>query len=182
MLCKHWRPCSKVMEQINHSPFIFEKISLNYFLPGFICLVVVVQSLCLTLRDPMHSSMTGFPVLYHLLELAQTHAHWVNVAMQPSHSHCPPPLLSSIFPESGFFPISWLLTSSGQSIGASASEPVLPMNIQGWFPLRLTGLISWLSKGLSRVFSSTIWKHQFFGAWPSLWSNSHIRTWLLENS
>ena len=62
------------MEQINHSPFIFEKISLNYFLLGFICLVVV-QSLCLTLRDPMHSSMTGFPVLYHLLELAQTHVY-----------------------------------------------------------------------------------------------------------
>ena len=81
----------------------------------------------------------------------------------------------------GFFPISWLLTSSGQSIGVSASEPVLPMNIQGWFPLGLTGLISWLSKGLSRVFSSTIiWKHPFFGARPSLWSNFHIQMWLLE--
>ena len=58
---------------------------------------------------------------------------------------------------------------------------VLPVNILGWLPLGLTGLISEQSKGLSRIFSSTtIWRHQFFGAQPSLWSNSHIRTWLLE--
>ena len=64
----------------------------------------------------------------------------------------------------------------------SASASVLPMNIQGWFPLGFTSLISLLSKGLSRVFSSiTIQKHWFFGAQPSLWSNSHIHTWLLEN-
>ena len=72
------------------------------------------------------------------------------------------------FPASGSFPVSRLFTSSGQGIGASAS-PVLPMNIQGWFPLELTGLISLLSKGLSGVFSSTIVsKHQFFGALLSL--------------
>ena len=72
--------------------------------------------------------------------------------------------------------MSQLVTSSGQSIGTSASSSVLPMNIQGWFPLGLTGLISFLSKGLSRVFSSTtIQKHQFFGTQPSLWSNSHIQ-------
>ena len=63
----------------------------------------------------------------------------------------------------------------------SASASVLPMNIQGWFPLGLTGLISLLSKGLSRVFShTTVQKHQFFGAQPSFWSNPHIHTWLLE--
>ena len=85
------------------------------------------------------------------------------------------------FPASGFFPMSWLFTSGGQSIVASTSVSVLPMNIQGWFPLGLTGLISFLSKELSRVFSSTtVWKHQFFGAQPSLWSSSHIHTWLLE--
>ena len=66
-------------------------------------------------------------------------------------------------------------------IGASASPSVLPINIQGWFPLGLVGVISLLSKGFSRVFSSTtVWKHQFFSAQPSLWSNSHICTWLLE--
>ena len=82
-------------------------------------------------------------------------------------------------PVSESFPMSQLFTSGGQSIGASAS--VLPMNIQGWFPLGLTGLISLQSKGLSRVFSSTaIWKHQFLSAQTSLWSNSHTCTWLLE--
>ena len=85
------------------------------------------------------------------------------------------------FPASGSFPMSGLFTSGDQSIGGSASASVLPMNIQGWFPLGWTGLISLQSKGLSRVFSSTtIWKHQFFSTQPSLWSNSHIRTWLLE--
>ena len=82
------------------------------------------------------------------------------------------------FPASGSFPMSWLFTSGCQ---ASTSASVFPMNIQDWFPLGLTGLISLLSKGLSRVFSgTTVWKHQFFSAQPSLWSNSHIHTWLLE--
>ena len=84
------------------------------------------------------------------------------------------------FPASGSFPKSQFFTLGGQSIGVSASVSVLPMNIQGWFPLGLTGLISLHSKELSRVFSSTtVWKHQFFNAQPSL-SNSHIRKWLLE--
>ena len=84
-------------------------------------------------------------------------------------------------PASGSFPVSQLFKSAGQSIGTSASASVLPMNIQGWFPLGLTGLISLQSKGLSRVFSSTIvQKHQFFGLQPSLWSSSHIHAWLLE--
>ena len=89
-------------------------------------------------------------------------------------SSCP-----QFFPTLGSFPVSWLLESGGQSIGASAS--VLPMNIWGWFLLWLTGLISLLSKGLSRVFSSTsVQKHQFFSTQLSLWSNSHIHTWQLE--
>ena len=82
------------------------------------------------------------------------------------------------FPGSGSFPMSWPFPSGGQSIGASASGLVLPMNIQGWFPLELTGFISLQSKGLSSVFSNQ--KHQFFSTQPSLWSNSHIYTWLLE--
>ena len=84
------------------------------------------------------------------------------------------------FPASEAFPMSWLFTSGGQRVGASASASVLPMNTQGWFPFRLTGLISLQSKRLSRFFyNTTIWKHQFFSAQPSLWSNSHIHTWLL---
>ena len=68
--------------------------------------------------------------------------------------------------------MSQLFTLGGQSIGSSASASVLPLNIQGWFPLELTGMTSLLSKGFSRVFSSTtVWKHQFFSAQPSLWPN-----------
>ena len=103
---------------------------------------------------------------------------------------CHPPILASVvpfssclqsFPSPGSFPVSQLFTSGGQSIGAGASAPLLPMNIQGWFPLGWTGLISLLSKGLSRVFyRTTVWKHQLFGTQLSLWSNSHIHTWLLE--
>ena len=99
-----------------------------------------------------------------------------------------PTILSSVvsfssclqsFPASGSLPMSQLFTSGGQSFWASAT--VLPMNSQSWFPLALTGLISLLPKGLSRVFSSTtVQKHQLFYAQLSLWSNSHIHTWLLE--
>ena len=79
--------------------------------------------------------------------------------------------------------MSQFFASGGQSIGASASTSVLPMNIQDWFPLGLTGVISLLSKGLSRVcFNTTVQKHQFFDVQHSLWSNSHIHIWLLEKA
>ena len=79
------------------------------------------------------------------------------------------------FPALQSFPMSWLLALGGQTTGALASATALPMNIQGWFPLGLTSLIFLLSKGLSRVFSSTIvWKHQFFGAQPSLMVSTYI--------
>ena len=85
-------------------------------------------------------------------------------------SSCPPS-----FPAAGSFPMSQLFSLGGQNIGASASASVLPMNIQGWFPLGWTGLISLLFKGLSKIFSNTaVRKHQFFSTLPSLWSNSHI--------
>ena len=108
----------------------------------------------------------------------------------PSSWWCHPTISSSVIPfssclqsfsESGSFPVSQLFALGGQSIGASASASVLPMNIQYWFPLGLTGLISLQCKGLSSVFSNTkIWKHQFFSTQSSLWFNSHICTWLLE--
>ena len=83
------------------------------------------------------------------------------------------------FPASVSFLMSWLFASGGQNIRVSVS--VLAMNIQNWLLLKWTGLISLQSKGLSRVFSSTtVWKHQFFHAQPSLWSSSQIHTWLLE--
>ena len=98
-----------------------------------------------------------------------------------SSSATPLSLCLQSFPASGSLPMRRLFASGGQSTGASASTSALPINIPGWFPLGLTGLVSLLSKGLSRVLSSTtIQKHQFFGAQPSSWSNSHICTWLLE--
>ena len=108
----------------------------------------------------------------------------------PSSQWCHPAISTSVvpftscpqsLPESGSFQMSQLFASGGQIIGASASASVLPMNIQNWYPLGLTGLISLQSKELSRVFSNTTdQKHQFFSFQPSLWSNSHIHTWLLE--
>ena len=92
-------------------------------------------------------------------------------------------LLPSIFPSIRVFSSEQFLPLGGQSIGASALASVLPMNIQDWFPLGLVGLIFLLPNGLSRVFSrTTVWKHKFFSAQPSLWSNSHIHTWCWKNN
>ena len=102
----------------------------------------------------MNCSTLGFPVLHYLLEFAQTHVHQVGDAIQPSHPVVPFSSCLQSFPASESFPMSWLFISCGQSIGASASVSVLPMNIQSWFPLWLTCMFSLLSKKLSRVFSS----------------------------
>ena len=92
-------------------------------------------------------------------------SQWCHLTISPSVVPFSSHLQS--FAASGSFPMSQFFTSGGQSIGASASA--LPMNMQGWFPLGLTGLIFLLSKGLSRVFSSpTVQKHQFFSISPSL--------------
>ena len=94
---------------------------------------------------------------------------------------CPFSSCPQFFLVSGSFLMSWLFTSGGQNIEASASASVLSVNIQVGFPLGLDGLISFLSKRLSRVFSNTrVRKHQFFSTQPSFWSNSHIHTWPLE--
>ena len=108
--------------------------------------------------------------------------HWVSDAIQPSHPlSSPSPPTSNLFQHQESFPMSQFFTSSGQSIGVSASTSVLPMNIQDWFPLGWTGWISLQSKGLSRVFSNTtVQKHQLFVTQLSSQSNSHIHTWPLE--
>ena len=108
-------------------------------------------------------------------------SHWCHPNISSSvvpFSSCP-----QSFPASGSLQISQLFTLGGQSIGVSASASVLPMNIQDWFPLDLTGWISLQSKEFSRVFSNTtVQKHQFFRAQFSLQSNSHIHTWLMEKT
>ena len=172
---------------------IFEEILKDHYVSGTLLIkswtkwtkvpIVVVQSLShVWFCDPVDCSMPGFPILQSLLEFAQTHVHWVSDAIQSSHLRSPTsPVLSLSQHQS--LPMSQLFTSGGQSIGASTSASILPVNIQGWFPLGFTGLISLQSRGLSRVFSSNaLPKHQFFGTHPSLCSSSHISTWLLEKS
>ena len=148
---------------------IYGKLSGKCSEQGYDCCCWVAH-LCLTLCSPIDCSISGFSVLHYLLEFAQTHVHWVGDAIQPSQSSVAPfTSCSQSFPALGSFPVSQLFISGHQSIEASSSASVLPMNIQGWFPLGLTGLISLLSKELSRVFFSiTIWKHQFFSAQSSL--------------
>ena len=116
---------------------------------------------------PLSSTISQSLLKFMSIELVTLSNHFILC--------CPQPFLAS-----GSFQMSWFFASGGQSIGVSASALVLPVNIQDWFYLGLTGLISLQSKGLSTVFSNTtVQKHQF-STQPSLWSNSHIHTWLLE--
>ena len=121
----------------------------------------------------MDCSVQGFPIHHQLSEIAQTYVHRLGDAIQPPH----PLSTLSVFHLSQhqgiffFLSVSQFFTSGGQSIGAEASASVLPINIQGSFPLGLTDLISLQSKGLSGVFSNTtVQKHQFFGTQLPLWS------------
>ena len=124
--------------------------------------------LCLTLCDPMNCSMPGFLIHHQLPEFTLTHVHRFGDAIQLSYPVSPFSFLHS-FPASGSFSMSQFFASSGQSIGASASTSVLPMNTQDWYPLVWTGWISLQSKGLSRVFSNTtVQEHQFFSVKDSL--------------
>ena len=138
-------------------------VSPNSLDSRFLCCCSVAKS-CTSLCDHVNCSTPGFPVLPHLPEFAQIRVHWVGDAIQPSHPVTPFSSYPQSFPASGSFPMSQLFTSGGQNI-IKASASVLPMNIQGWFPLGLIGLMSLLSKGLTRVFSgTTVWKHRF--KWP----------------
>ena len=175
------RPCHLLVEENTRSSCIWVSSPGKLFcsLSNRVIHIVVVQLLsCVWLCNPIDCSTPGFPVLHYLLEFAQT---------RPLNQCCYPTISSSVtpfcclqcLPASESFPMTLLFTSGGHSIRASAS--VLPLNTQGWFPLGLTGFIYLLSKGFSSVFSNTtVQKHKFFGAQLSLWSNSHIHTWLLE--
>ena len=120
-------------------------------------------------------SITNSQSLLKLMFIESWYHPTITSSVVPFSSHL------RYFLASGSFQMSQFFASDGQSIGVSASTSVLQMNIQDWFPLELTGLISLQSRGLSRVFSNTtVQKHQFFEAELSLWSNPHIHTWLLE--
>ena len=122
-----------------------------------------------------HTSLS-FTISWSFLKLMS-----IELVMPSSHLIlCHPLLLLLVFPSIRVFSKESALRIKWPHIGASASASVLLMNIQGWFPLGWTGLIS-QSKGLSRVFSNaTVQKHQFFDTKPFLWSHSHIHTWLLK--
>ena len=138
-----------------------------------------ISQFCLTLCDPQHARHPcPTPTPRSLLKLIS-----IESVMPSSHLIlCHPRMfLPSIFPAPGSFPMSQFFASGGQRIAVSASASVLPMNIQDWFHLGLTGWISLLSKGLWRVFSNTtVQKHQFFGTQLSSQSNFPIHTWPLE--
>ena len=123
----------------------------------------VTQS-CLTLWDPHGLQHARPPCLSPTPEFIQTHVHWIGDAIYLSHPFLFPSPPAFSLSQHEFFPVSQFFVSGGQSIGASVSISVLPMNIQDWFPLGWTGWIPLQSKGLSRVFSNTtVQKHQFFG-------------------
>ena len=149
----------------------------------FTYLVICKQNAIVVVQSPSHVRRFGTPwTTAHQASLSLT-ISWSLPKFMSTASVMPSShlilcrsllLLPSIFPSIRSFPMSWLFASHGHSVGASASASVFPMSIQGWFLLRLTGLNSLLSKGLSRVFSSSaVQKHQFFGALPSLRSSSH---------
>ena len=161
-LCLNWK-----FEKLLCSEFFF--FSCWYFCS-------VAQS-CLTLWDPKDCSMPGLPCLSPppgVCSNSRPLSRWCHSTISSSAA---PFFCLQSFPTSGSFPMSWLFTSGGQSIGTSASASAFPMNIQGWFPLGLTCLII-LSKGLSRAFSSTTdRKHQF---WNYLSSECEIQFLVLR--
>ena len=138
-------------------------------------LVVVVQLLSrvwlfVTPWTTAHQAPVSSAVSQSLLKFTSL-SQWCYLTI--SSSAAPFSFCFQSFPASESFPTSWTFASGDPSIGASSSTSVLPMNVQGCFPLGLTGLIPLKSKGLSRVFSNTTFqKHQFFGSQPSLWSTS----------
>ena len=134
-----------------------------------------------TLWDLVGCSIAGFPVHHYLPEFAQTHVHWVSDAIQPSYPLSPPSPPALNIPRIRVFSNEWALRIRWPkywnfSFSISASN-----EYSGLIFSRIDCVISLQSKGLSRVFSrTTVQKHQFFGAQTSLWSNSHLCTWLLE--
>ena len=140
----------------------------------------VTQS-CRTLWDPIECNTPGSLSITNFRSLLKRMS---TASLMPSKHVilCPSlHLLPSIFPSNRVFSNELVPWINGQSIGVSASASVLPVNIQDWFPSGWTGWSSLQSKGLSRVFSNTtVLKHQFCGTQLSLYSNSHIHTWLLE--
>ena len=164
------------LKQLSHCPCNFMNISSEEFfsLGGIIFCCSVTKSYP-TLCNPAFQASLSFTISQSLLKLM-----FITSVMPSNHLilYCPLLLLPQFSQHQGLF--QWV-GSLHQMARVLELQHQSFQWIQGWFPLGLTGLISLLFKVLSRVFSSTtVWKHQFFIAQPSLWSNSHIYTWLLE--
>ena len=145
------------------------------------CCRCLDAKLCPTLRDPMNCSPPGFPVLHHLPELAQSHVHGVSDASPPSH-----PLLSPSPPSLNLSQHQGLFQELALCIRWpkywSFSFSISPSNEHSgliFFRIDQFDLLA-VQGTLKSLLQHTVWKHQFFGTQPSLWSNSHIHTWLLE--
>ena len=136
------------------------------------CILLFTTSWTAALQTPLSFTVPG--VCSNSCPLSQ----WCYLTILSSAA--PFSFCLQFFPSSGCFPVSWLFATGGQS-RTSALASVLPMSIQGWFPLGLTGWIFLQSRVFSRVFSNTNQKHQCFGTQPSLWLNSHIHTWIWES-
>ena len=147
-----------------------DKYDLLFFFFFFnILLCCSVTRFCLTLCDPLDCSMPGFLSFTVFQSLHKLIVHWVGDAIQSSHLLLPASSCLQSFPASGSF-LFQLFASGGQNIGTSAS--VLPVNIQDWSPSS--------PRDTQEFSSTTVWKHQFLDAQPSLWSISHIHAWLLD--
>ena len=145
---------------------------------------------CSSVQSLSHVQLFATPWITARQASLSTPTPRVHSDSYPSSRWCHPAISSSVvhfsscpqsLPASGSFQMSQFFAWGGQGTGLSALASVLPMNIQDWFPLRLTGWISLQSKGLPRVFSSTtVERDQFFSTQPFLLSSSHTHTWLLE--
>jgi len=133
--------------------YYYHKTTYKSVYVRFCCCFSVANS-CLTLRDPVDCSTPGFPVLHHPPRVSQTHVRWIGDAIQPSHPLLPfSPSAFNLSPTSGSFPMIQLFTSDDQSNRASTLASVLPVRIQGWFPLRLTSLIFLLSNMFNYIIN-----------------------------
>ena len=164
---------------LSETIFIILKVSLSSSLysvgnPWFFFFSVLYRFLLLFSMVSLSITLSWSLLKFMSIESVLLSHHLISATL---FSFCP-----QSFPASGSFPGSQFFTSGRQSIGASTSTSVFPMNIQGWSPLGWTGWISLQSKALSRVFSNTtVQNHQFFGSELSFWSSAYIRTWLPKN-
>ena len=159
-------PNTKFIRENHHFPF--NQITLLTWFQ-FSSVIHQAFSLVQLFVKPWNAACQASLSIINSRSLLKPHAHQAGDAIQPSHPLSSPSPAFNLSQHQGFFSMSQYFTSGGQRIGVSASATVLPMNIQGWFPLGWTNLISLQSKGLSRVFSNiTVQKHKFFSAQLSL--------------